>query len=153
MGERESSDQQRATGRTALGPSLRGLIWWRFGIALATLAVIVAVVVPGLHEAANGCMGFYAGLYALLVGSILFVGIVLPSLLIAAGFRQGSRGAIRFALIHDSLILVVSMVVIIYVFRRHWWEPVHVLRVLAPWVGLCLASGAEAWYVLRRVLR
>ena len=56
MGERESSDQQRATGRTALGPSLRRLIWWRFGIALAALAVIVAVVVPG-PWAGDDCSG------------------------------------------------------------------------------------------------
>jgi len=156
MAEHEPSDEQHSVGGAAPGPRLRALVWWRFGVAGATLVAMAVQTLWGWHEGQKGCImtvvAYFGG--ALLVDAVLLPSLVIPSLVIARGLPRRPRPAVRLALLHDLLILLVSVLVVIVVLRRPYgWEPLGLLRFSAPWVGLGLAFGAEAGYLLHAVSR
>lgn len=154
MAEHEPSGEQHSVGSAAPGPRLSALVWWRFGVAGAAPVVMALLTLWGWREAQKGCMSGLALLAALLVDAVLLPSFVIPSLVIARGLRRRPRPAVRLALLHDLVIVIVSVLVVISLLRQPWgWEPLGLLRDSAPWVGLGLVFGAEGGYLLRAVVR
>ena len=134
-------------------PSLRGVIWWRFGVAATTLVAAVALTGMSVLLTVRGDeWGPLVLLGSLMTSGGLLATLGLPSLLIALGLRRSSRAAVRWALVHDLLILVVSVVQVTSSLRQPYGWSLAMLRVSSgPWVALGLAFGAEAAYLLRGV--
>jgi hypothetical protein len=133
--------------------SLRGVIWWRFGVAAATLVAAAALIAPALLLNVRGDeWGPLVLMGSLMISGGLLASLGLPSLLIALGLRRASRAAVRWALVHDLLILVFSVVQIILTLRQPYgWSLLWLLIGSSRWVVLGLTFGAEAAYLVRAV--